>query len=158
MNENKRYGVVSIEDRNSLTGMEFVRGFVDGTLPLNSMAATLNYDIVEAALGRVVISGMPRDTFLNPEGGVHGGFAATLLDSCMGLSIRSMVEKGYGSTTLELKISMVRPVTQSAGLVRAEGTVLSCGRRVGFSEGKLFDYQGKLLAHGTTTCLIFERT
>ncbi len=75
----------------------------------------------------------------------------------MGLSIRSMIGKGSLSTTLEIKISMLRPITIQTGMVRAEGIVLSCSRRVGVAEGKLFDNQGKLLAHGTTTCLIFER-
>lgn len=154
----KRFGIVSVEDRNSLSGMEFVQGFVDGTLPLNTMAATLNYDIIEVTAGKVVVAATPRDTFLNPEGTVHGGFAATLLDTCMGLSIRSMIGKGQGSTTLELKISMLRPIMADAGVVRAEGTVLSCGRRVGVAEGRLIDSNGRLLAHGTTTCLIFART
>jgi uncharacterized protein (TIGR00369 family) len=75
----------------------------------------------------------------------------------MGLAVRSMIDKGLGSTTLEFKISMLRPVTPDTGLVRAEGIVLSCGRRVGTAEGRLTDKNGKLLAHGTTTCLIFNR-
>jgi uncharacterized protein (TIGR00369 family) len=87
---------------------------------------------------------------------VHGGLTATLLDSCMGLAIQSTLDKGVSSTTLEFKISLVRPITPATGRIRAEGNVLNCGRRVGTAEGRVIDAQGRLLAHGTTTCLIFE--
>jgi uncharacterized protein (TIGR00369 family) len=86
---------------------------------------------------------------------VHGGLTATLLDSCMGLAIQSMLEPGLGSTTLEFKISLVRAITTETGEIRAEGKVLNCGRRVGTAEGRVTDAQGRLLAHGTTTCLVF---
>jgi uncharacterized protein (TIGR00369 family) len=89
---------------------------------------------------------------------VHGGLAATMLDSCMGLAIQSTLDKGVGSTTLEFKISFVRPITPETGLIRAEGTVLSRGRRVGIADGRVTDSNGRLLVHGTTTCLIFEAT
>ena len=88
---------------------------------------------------------------------MHGGFCATLLDSCMGLAILSTLEKGIGQTTLEFKISLVRPITPETGPITAEGVVLSRGRRVGTAEGRLTDGNGRLLAHGTTTCLIFVR-
>ena len=97
----------------------------------------------------------PSADYLNPEATVHGGFSATLLDTCMGLAVRSMLEQGWGSTTLEFKISFVRPVLPDR-LVKAEGVVLNCGRRVGTAEGRLTDSDGRLLAHGTTTCMIFE--
>jgi uncharacterized protein (TIGR00369 family) len=121
------------------------------------MARTLGYDIVESSKGRVVVTSEPNKEYLNPEGTVHGGFTATLLDTCMGLAIRSMIDKGSGSTTLEFKISMLRPITPDTGPLRAEGIVLSCGRRVGTAEGRLTDNEGRLLSHGTTTCLIFDR-
>ena len=87
---------------------------------------------------------------------MHGGFAATLLDSCMGLAVQSTLEKGVGQTTLEFKISLVRPITPETGAIKAEGVVLSRGRRVGTAEGRITDGKGRLLAHGTTTCLIFR--
>ena len=87
---------------------------------------------------------------------MHGGLAATLLDSCMGLAIWSTLEKGIGQTTLEFKISLVRPITPESGLITAEGVVLNRGRRVGTAEGRIIDDRGRLLAHGTTTCLIFQ--
>jgi uncharacterized protein (TIGR00369 family) len=153
----KCYGVVDDERQGAMSGLEFVQGLADGTLPLNPMAQTLGYDIIEVAKGRVVAAAEPHAGHLNPSGTVHGGLAATLLDSCMGLAIRSMLDKGLAQTTLEFKISLVRPITPQTGLIRAEGKVISCGRRVGTAEGKLIDKDGRVLAHGTTTCLIFPR-
>jgi len=153
---NKTYGTVSAEQQNAMTGLEFVRGLANGTLPLNTIAQTLGYDIVEAEDGRVVITAEPRDSHLNPAGTVHGGLAATLLDSCMGLAVRSTLPKGINSTTLEFKISFMRPITPQTGEIRAEGWVINCGRRVGIAEGRITDRQGRILVHGTTTCLIFE--
>jgi uncharacterized protein (TIGR00369 family) len=152
----KRFGVVSGQEQASMTGLEFVRGLASGDLPLNPMARTLGYDVVEAETGRVVVAAEPTAEHLNPAGGVHGGLAATMLDSCMGLAVQSTLEKGFGSTTLEFKISFVRPITPATGPIRAEGVVLSRGRRVGSAEGRVTDRDGRLLVHGTTTCLIFE--
>jgi uncharacterized protein (TIGR00369 family) len=152
----KTYGTVSADRQKEMSGLEFVQGLVDGTLPLNTMAQTLGYDVAEAANGRVVVTANPSGIHLNPAGTVHGGLAATLLDSCMGLSILSTLEKGVSQTTLEFKISLVRPITPDTGLIRAEGIVLSRGRRVGTAEGRVTDGNGRLLAHGTTTCLIFQ--
>ncbi|MBR1143957.1 PaaI family thioesterase [Bradyrhizobium sp. AUGA SZCCT0431] len=156
MRTDRTYGTVSVIRRKEMSGLEFVQGLADGTLPLNTIARTLGYDVTEAASGRVVITAEPSDDHLNPAGTVHGGFSATLLDSCMGLAIQSTLEKGLGSTTLEFKISLVRPITPETGTIRAEGIVLSSGRRVGTAEGRITDSKGRLLAHGTTTCLIFE--
>lgn len=152
----KAYGTVSAEQQKQMSGLEFVQGLADGTLPLNSMAQTLGYDVTEAAKGRVVVTAVPDATQLNPAGTVHGGLAATILDTCMGLAIHSTLEKGVGSTTLEFKISLLRPITPETGPIKAEGVVLNCGRRVGTAEGRVTDQQGRLLAHGTTTCLIFQ--
>jgi uncharacterized protein (TIGR00369 family) len=153
---NKTYGTVSADRQKEMSGLEFVQGLVDGTLPLNTIAQTLRYDVTEAVSGRVVVTAEPGDIHLNPAGTVHGGFAATLLDSCMGLAIQSTLEKGVGQTTLEFKISLLRPITPETGVTKAEGIVLSRGRRVGTAEGRLTDAKGRLLAHGTTTCLIFQ--
>jgi uncharacterized protein (TIGR00369 family) len=139
-----------------MSGLEFVRGLVDGTLPLNSIAQTLGYDVSEVESGRVVVTAEPGNIHLNPAGTVHGGFAATLLDSCMGLAVQSTLERGVGQTTLEFKVSLVRPITPETGAIKAEGIVLSRGRRVGTAEGRITDGKGRLLAHGTTTCLIFQ--
>ena len=151
----KTYGIVSADRQKEMSGLEFVQGLVDGSLPLNSMAETLGYDIIEAVKGRVVVTAEPSDRRLNPSGTVHGGIAATLLDTCMGLAIRTTLEKGFGSTTLEFKISLLRPITPETGPIRAEGVALSSGRRIGTAEGRLTDPHGRLLAHGTTTCMNF---
>jgi uncharacterized protein (TIGR00369 family) len=152
----KTYGTVSAEQRQQMSGLEFVQGLADGTLPLNTIARTLGYDVAEASSGRVVVTLEPDETHLNPSGTVHGGLAATLLDSCMGLAIWSTLEKGVSQTTLEFKISMVRPILPDMGLIKAEGVVLNRGRRIGTAEGRITDGKGRLLAHGTTTCLIVE--
>jgi uncharacterized protein (TIGR00369 family) len=151
----KRFGIIDDDQQRAMSGLEFVQGLVDGTLPLNTMAETLGYDIVEVAKGRVVAAAEPHAGHCNPAGTIHGGLAATLLDSAMGLAVRSMLDKGFAQTTLEFKISLLRPITPQTGLVKAEGKVISCGRRVGTAEGKLTDTDGRVLAHGTTTCLIY---
>jgi uncharacterized protein (TIGR00369 family) len=152
----KTYGTVKPDKRKAMTGLEFVQGLVDGTLPLNTIAETLGYDVTEAREGRVVVSAVPTSAHLNPAGTVHGGFTATLLDSCMGLAIQSTLEKGLAQTTVEFKITLIRPIIPETGLITAEGVVLSRGRRIGTAEGRIADRNGKLLAHGTTTCLIFD--
>jgi uncharacterized protein (TIGR00369 family) len=152
----KTYGTVSADEQKQMSGLEFVQGLADGTLPLNTIARTLGYDITEVESGRVVVTAEPKDTHLNPAGTVHGGLAATMLDSCMGLAIQSTLEKGVGSTTLEFKVSFIRPITPETGPIKAEGAVISRGRRVGTAEGRITDSKGRLLVHGTTTCLIFE--
>jgi uncharacterized protein (TIGR00369 family) len=152
----RTYGTVDSETQRRMSGLEFVQRLADRTLPLNTMARTLGYDVVEANIGRVVVTAEPHDDHLNPAGTVHGGLAATLLDSCMGLAVQSTLEQGLAQTTVEFKISLVRPITRETGLIKAEGIVLSRGRRVGTAEGRVTDGEGRLLAHGTTTCLIFQ--
>ena len=151
----RTYGTVSPERRSTMSGLEFAKGLAGGTLPLNTFARTLGYEIAEVENGRAVVTLDPTDAHLNPWGTVHGGLSATLLDTCMGLAIHSTLDKGTGSTTLEFKISLVRPITPETGQIRAEGKVINCGRRVGTAEGRVTDAKGRLLAHGTTTCLIF---
>jgi uncharacterized protein (TIGR00369 family) len=153
-NAGKSHGTVSAEQRKAMSGLQFVQGLADGTLPLNTLAGTLGYDVSEAAHGRVVVTIVPTDAHLNPAGTVHGGLTATLLDSCMGLAIQSTLEKSVSQTTLEFKISLVRSITPETGPIRAEGVVLHRGRRIGTAEGRVTDREGRLLAHGTTTCLI----
>jgi uncharacterized protein (TIGR00369 family) len=153
----RRYGVVPADERRAMGGLEFVQRLVTGALPLNTMARTLGYNIVEATAGRVVVTADPSGDHLNPAGTVHGGFAATLLDTCMGLAVHTTVGKGFSSTTLEFKISLLRSMPPETGLIRAEGIVITSGRRIGTAEGRLTDSEGRLFAHGTTTCLIFDR-
>jgi len=151
----RTYGTVDAGRQQAMSGLEFVQGLVAGTLPLNTLAQTLGYDVVEAENGRVVVALVPTGAHLNPAGTVHGGVTATLLDSCMGLAVQSTLDKGIGQTTLEFKISLLRPITPETGRITAEGKVLNCGRRIGTAEGRVTDASGRLLAHGTTTCLVF---
>ena len=152
----KTYGTVSPDRQREMSGLEFVRGLVAGSLPLNMIAQTLGYDVTEVENGRVVVTVEPSSAHLNPNGTVHGGLTATLLDSCMGLAVQSTLEKGFAQTTVEFKIALMRPITPETGPIKAEGRVLNRGRRIGTAEGRLSDGNGRLLAHGTSTCLIFE--
>jgi uncharacterized protein (TIGR00369 family) len=147
----RTYGTVSTGQQKEMSGLEFVRGLVDGTLPLNMIAQTLGYDVIEVEKGRVVVNVEPREAHLNPCGTVHGGLTATLLDSCMGLVVQSTLDKGFAQTTVDFKISLMRRITPETGRIKAEGI-----RRIGPAEGRLTDGTGRLLAHGTSTCLIFE--
>jgi len=151
----KTFGTVGPERQKAMSGLDFVRGLAEGSLPLNTMARTLGYDVAEASEGRVVVTVTPNEGHLNPAGTVHGGLAATLLDSAMGLAIQSTLEPGVAQTTVEFKIALLRPITPATGPIRAQGTVLHRGRRLGSAEGRLTDDKGRLLAHGTTTSLIF---
>lgn len=116
---------------------------------------TLEFYLIELERGRVVFEGSPSRRVFNPLGSVHGGYAATLLDSACGCAVHSSLAAGLGYTTLELKVAYHRPLSEASGPVRAEGTVVSLGRRVGFSEARLTDAQGRLCASATSTLLIF---
>lgn len=139
----------------SLSGLEFLQRIIDGRLPQALMAQTLRFAAIEVEAGKVMFEGIPGPEHYNPIGTVHGGYACTLLDSAMSCAVQSMCAAGMAYTTLELKVNLVRPITTETGPVRAEGSVVHVGRRTGTAEGKLLDASGKLLAHGTTTCLIF---
>lgn len=119
------YGTVDATQRAGLSRLEFVQGLARGTLPMNTIAQLLGYEITDAEHGRVVAGAVPVHSHLNPAGTVHGGLAATLLDSCMGLAIESTLEPGLLSTTLEFKISFVRASTPETGPIQAKGVVLN---------------------------------
>ncbi len=150
-----RYGLVSPEVLTSYDGLSFLRAIVDGSVPQPPIGETLGFHLVEADHGRVVFEGLPELRHYNPIGSVHGGFAATLLDSALGCAIFSTIAKGDTWTTLELKFNLVRPLSKDTGPVRAEGRIVHRGRTVATSEGDLRDRAGKLYAHATTTCMIF---
>ena len=126
-----------------------------GELPPPPIGHLLGFVAIEFEKGRFVFQGTPRLEHYNPIGVIHGGFAATLLDSCVGCAIHTMLPAGKGYTTLELKVNYIRAMTDKTGLVRAEGKVISAGNQAGVAEGRLTDTSGRLLAFATTTCLIF---
>ena len=149
------YGVVPLEQARTLDGMTMFREMIAGRLPAPPLARALGFEIVEAEFGKVVFGYTPVFDHYNPLGTVHGGIAATLLDSGMGCCIPTTLKAGTGYTTIEIKVNYVRAMTEKTGPVRAEGRTINVGSRIATSEGKLVDTAGKLLAHGTTTCLLF---
>jgi uncharacterized protein (TIGR00369 family) len=152
----KQYGLVPPEIAATMSGLELLRGMIAGRFPGPPIMQLIGFRLAEVENGRAVFEGTPEFKHYNPLGTVHGGYAATLLDSCMGCAVHTTLPKGTGYTTLEFKIGLVRAITADTGLVRAEGKVLSSGRRVATAEGRLTDARGRLLAHATTTCLVFE--
>jgi uncharacterized protein (TIGR00369 family) len=136
-------------------GLKLLRAWIAGDRQ-PPIGQTLGFRLVEAARGRAVFEGKPDRSVYNPLGGVHGGYAATLLDSACGVAVASALGEGMGHTTLELKVSYLRGLSDKSGTVRAEGQLISLGRRVGFSEGRLFDGDGRLCATATSTLLVFE--
>jgi uncharacterized protein (TIGR00369 family) len=149
------YGLVSPDVLKSYDGLGFLKAIIAGTVPQPNISEVLGFHLVEAEHGRAVFEGMPGIRHYNPIGSVHGGLAATLLDSCSGCSIFSTLEKGEGWTTLDLKINFVRGITKETGLIRAEGRLIHRGRTIATAEGDIKDAAGKLYAHATTTCMIF---
>ena len=152
----KTYGLVPAETAATMTGLEMLTAMIEGRLPAPPIMQLIGFDLAEVDKGRAVFEGTPALRHYNPLGTVHGGYAATLLDSCMGCAVHTTLPKGTGYTTLEFKVSLVRPITADTGLVRAEGLIINSGRRVATAEGRLTDARGRLLAHATTTCLVFE--
>ena len=149
------YGVVPIEQARAMDGLTLFKGLLEGRFPAPPIGKALGFRVSEVELGRVVFDYTPVYDHYNPLGTVHGGIAATLLDSVMGCCIHTTLKAGIGYTTVEIKVNYVRAMTDKTGPVKAEGKVINVGARIGTSEGKLYDGAGKLLAHGTTTCLIF---
>ena len=148
-------GVATLEQMKSCSGMEFLQRIWRGELPSVGIGHTLGFVPVEGEPGRVVFQGTPGPQHFNPLGSVHGGYFCTLLDSALGCAVQSVLPQGTGYTTLELKVNLIRSLSDKTGPVRAEGKVLQVGRSVGIAEARLVDIDGKLYAHATTTCLVF---
>lgn len=148
-------GKIALQDLAASSGLEFLQRIGRGELPSVPIGETLDFVPIEAERGRMVFQGTPKPQFYNPLGSVHGGYAATLLDSCVACAVHSTLEQGQGYTTIELKVNFVRPLTDDIGPVRAEGKVVSVTRQIGVAEGRITDAHGKLYAYATTTCLIF---
>jgi uncharacterized protein (TIGR00369 family) len=149
------HGVVDREVLRQQSGLDFLRGIIDGRFPAAPIAALIGFRLTRADPGLVTFESTPEFRHYNPIGTVHGGFMATLLDSCMACAVQTTLAPGQGYTSLEIKVNFVRALTEAAGPLRAIGKVLHAGRRQGTAEGSLLDAQDKLYAHGTTTCMIF---
>ncbi|MFI5273607.1 MAG: PaaI family thioesterase [Ktedonobacterales bacterium] len=137
-------------------GLDLLRAILRGELPAPPITAALGLELAEVEVGRVVFTMTPAEYHYNPIGSVHGGVAATLLDSAMGCAVNTLLPAGVAYTTLELKVNYLRPMTRNTGEVRAEGSVLHLGGKTALAEGKLLGPDGKLYAFATTTCLILR--
>lgn len=148
-------GSIPLADLAHHTGLELLRRVVAGDYPAPSIAARMNFALVEVEEGRAVFRGLPGERHLNPLGGVHGGWAATVMDSALGCCIHAMLGIGEAFSTAEMKINYTRPITPQTGIVTCEGKVVHKGRTLAVSEARLTDERGRLLAFGTETCSIF---
>ena len=137
------------------SGLDFLREILAGRLPAAPIAAALGFTLEEAEHGRVVFVLAPGEEHYNPIGSVHGGVYATLLDSAAGCAVQSVLPRGTGYTSLDLTLKFLRPITVDTGKVRAIGTVLNSGRRTALAQAELRDSADRLLAHATSSCMLF---
>ncbi|HEX7050418.1 MAG TPA: PaaI family thioesterase [Longimicrobiales bacterium] len=140
----------------SLSGLDFLRAIGSGELPEPPMMRTLGIEAIEVEEGRAVFAAEPQEYHYNPLGVVHGGFTAALADTAMGCAVHSLLPKGVGYTTLEVKVNFVRPLRAGMGRVRCEGSAVHVGSRVATAEARVVDDAGRIYAHATTTCLILR--
>lgn len=150
------YGLIPREIAMRMSGLELLQAVVSGHQPGPPIARTADFWIAEIEKGRVVFEGMPTLKFYNPLGTVHGGWISALLDSAMGCAVHSTLAAGQTYTTTSMTINFVRPVFESTGKVRCEGVSVHAGSRLATSEARLWDEAGKLLAHGSETCLVMN--
>ena len=143
-------------DRES-TGLQFLERLVAGDHAGIPIGITLGFRLVEAERGRVVLEGAPDKRSYNLIGTVHGGWSAAVLDTALALSVLSTLDAEQTFTTVDIRINYLRPLTEATGTVRAEGKVLQVGRKLAYSEAKLTDAAGKLISHGTGSCLILPK-
>jgi uncharacterized protein (TIGR00369 family) len=149
-------GVARPEQLAGLNGMDMLNAMLDGRLPPPHIGRTLDFTLVRVGFGEAIFQGRPGRAHYNPLGSVHGGWFATLLDSALGCAVHTTLPAGKGYTTLELKLNIVRALGDRVPLVRAEGRVVHGGKQVATAEARLVGHDGKLYAHGSTTCLIFD--
>jgi len=152
----RKYGVPAPADVAGKTGKEILQAIIDGKLPQAPISQAMSFWITEVGDGFAAFEGEPGQHLLNPMGGVHGGWALTLIDSAGGCAGHSLLPAGQGYATLETKGNFARPITKDTGRVRAEGRVVAQGRQVISSEARVLSRDGRVLAHGTTTILILS--
>lgn len=144
------------EELMALSGLEALRAMIAGKFAPPTIAATMGFTLVEVDHGFAVFEGEPSDRVLNPLGAVHGGWALTLIDSACGCAGHTTLPAGVGYGTVETKVNFVRAISPETGRLRAEGRVLAQGRTIITAEAKLVGANGKLYAHGTSTCMIIR--
>ncbi len=149
-------GLARVEDLIGKTGLQQMQALLDGRSPYPHIADTMDFTLVEVGEGRAVFQGTPQLKHYNPLGSVHGGWYATLLDSCVGCAVHTTMAVGKAYTTAELSVNIVRAASHQSGPLRAIGTVIHSGRQMATAEGRIVGPDGKLYAHATTTCLVFD--
>ena len=149
-------GLAGPEHFAGKTGLEQMQAMLSGGMPYPHIAETMDFALVEIELGKAVFQGTPQLKHYNPLGSVHGGWYATLLDSAVGCAVHTMMPVGRGYTTAELSVNIVRAASHKSGPLRAIGSVIHCGKQLATAEGRIVGPDGKLYAHATTTCLVFE--
>jgi uncharacterized protein (TIGR00369 family) len=152
----REHGVARPDQVAGRTALQMFEAMLAGEVPAAPISRTLNFLLVETAFGRAVFQGRPLFDHYNPMGAVHGGWIATLLDSCVGCAVHTTLPAGRGYTTLELKVNYVRALSERVPLVRAVGEVIHAGKTVATADGRLVGPDGTLYAHASTTCLIFD--
>lgn len=140
-----------------MTGLEYLQAMIAGKRPEPAMAELLNIRLISAEPGRVRFEGRTSERFTNPSGTIHGGWTAGLLDSAAALAAFSTLPDGKTSTTVDLHMHCLRPISPNAGLLFGEGQVINAGRTLILAESRVLDGGGRLLAHATSTCMVLER-
>ena len=154
--QKRKFDVISPDIWKNEKAIDVFQKMADGIYPAPPISKLFGFGITEVSPGKIVFEGKAKSDFYNPMGVTHGGFISTLLDSTMACAIQSLVELGKGSTSVELKVNFVRPVFEKTGKLKAIGEAVNVGRQIGSAEGRLIGEDGKLYAHGTTTCFIFD--
>ena len=149
------YDTITADQLQSLSGLEIITAMIAGDLPGPPIGGLMGFRLIEAEKGRAAFEGTPGPSLLNPLGAVHGGYALALVDSACGCALHTELGAGVGYTTVETKVNFTRPIDPDGGPIRCEGRVLSRGRQIGTAEAYLRSAEGKLLAHGTSTLIIF---
>lgn len=145
-----------LSSAKSLSGLEYLRAIAQGELPAPPISALLGFGLVEVREGYAAFSVEPGEHHYNPIGTVHGGLAATLLDSAMACAVHSTLPVGASYTTLDLHVTFVRPIAHDTGKLTCTGEIVHVGGRVATAQGRLTDAAGRLYAHGVTTCMVFR--
>ena len=148
--------MTTVDRASELSGLEFLEAMARGELPPPPIMSTLGFGGFAVGPGWARFSMTPGEHHYNPIGSVHGGVAATLLDSALGCAVHTALEAGVGYTTVDLRVTFVRPLSSDTGPVRCEGRVIHVGSRIGTAEGRITDADGRLYAHGSATCLILR--
>ncbi len=149
-------GVATRSQINGLSGMQIMQAMLCGDLPLAHIGLTMDFVMISVSPGQAIFQGTPQTKHLNPMGTVHGGWYATLLDSAVGCAVHTMMAPGRGYTTAEISVNLVRGAPVGKEPLRGIGQVLHCGKQLATAEGRIVDAAGKLYAHATTTCLVFD--